>query len=98
MLDVFGEEYLSAEFGKELTKTLLDSHFIKRASQVSMVAKQYDPEYAETDFDYELRLDPMRDQIPSLRRKKILFDLTAGYGARVLEKTKRTSLPNGNTT
>jgi hypothetical protein len=88
MLDVFGEEYLSIEFGKELTKTLLDSQFLKRASQVSMVAKEYDSEYAETDFDYELRLEPLRHQISSLRRKKILFDLTAGLWNKGIGKNK----------
>lgn len=79
MLDVFGEEYLSAEFpAGTLTKNILDSKFLKRAVQVSMVTKGYDRKYAETDFDYQLILDPLQRQAANVRKKKILFDLTAG--------------------
>jgi hypothetical protein len=89
MLDVFGEEYLSAEFpGGALTKSVLDSKFLKRAIQVSTVTKGYDRRYGETDFDYQLDLDPLSKQAASVRRKKILFDLTAGLWNKGIGKNK----------
>jgi len=88
MLDVFGEEYLDVEFDPENSKKILDSKFLRRAVQVSMAAKQYDRKYAETDFDYQLDLRPLTKKFPSLRGKRILFDLTAGLWNKSSAKTK----------
>ena len=88
MLDIFDEEYLNLEFESDTTKKILDSRFLSRAVQVSMAAKQYDKEYAETDLDYQLDLRPLSKKFPSLRGKRILFDLTAGLWNKGIAKTK----------
>jgi hypothetical protein len=89
MLDVFGEEYLDLEFPEgRTTIPLLDSRFLKRAVQVSMVAKNYDRKYAETDFDYQLSLSSLSNQPATLRCTRILFDLTAGLWNKSIGRTK----------
>jgi hypothetical protein len=87
MLDVFGRDYIDVEFSKSPSKNILDSVFIKRAVKVSMVAKNYEKKYGETDFDYELDLAPLSAKFPKLRQK-ILFDLTAGLWNKSIAKNK----------
>ena len=87
MLDVFGNDYLDLEFSREAQKNLLDSVFLDRAVKVSMVAKNYEKKYSETDFDYQLNLNPLTKKYPKLRIK-ILFDLTAGLWNKSATKDK----------
>ena len=87
MLDVFGDDYLNLEFSKGNKKNLLDSIFLKRAIKVSMVAENYDEKYSETDFDYQLDLNPLTKKYPKLD-KRVLFDLTAGLWKKSITKNK----------
>lgn len=88
MLDAFGKDYLDIEFPAGTpTKKMLDSKFLKRAVQVSTVAKVYKVKYGETDFDYQLDLSPLSVQY-SKTKMKILFDLTAGLWNKSSGKTK----------
>ena len=87
MLDVFGNDYVDVEFSKGNKKNLLDSVFLKRAIKVSMVAENYDKKYSETDFDYQLDLNPLTGKYPKLGIK-ILFDLTAGLWKKSVTKDK----------
>jgi hypothetical protein len=87
MLDVFNSEYVNIEFSGSLNKSILDSIFIKRAVKVSTVAKNYEKKYGETDFDYQLDLNPLSARFPNLK-SKILFDLTAGLWNKSIAKDK----------
>jgi len=78
---------LNLEFSKGNKKNILDSIFLKRAVKVSMVAENFDEKYAETDFDYQLDLNPLKKKYPNLD-KKILFDLTAGLWNKSITKNK----------
>lgn len=87
MLDVFGEDYLKVEFAKGSEIELLDSTFLKRAVKVSMVARDYDRKFGETDFDYQLDLNPLSTSYPKMKMR-ILFDLTAGLWNKSSAKSK----------
>lgn len=87
LLDVFGQDYLDLEFSGGKKKNLLDSVFLKRATKVSMIAQNFDSQYGETDFDYQLSLSPLTKNYPNLK-KKILFDLTAGLWNKSVAKDK----------
>jgi len=88
MLDVFGKDYLDKEFSRSVRKSILDSIFLKRAIKVCMIATNYEEEYGETDFDYQLDLTPLSKKYPNLKMK-ILFDLTAGLWNKSIAKTKK---------
>jgi hypothetical protein len=77
LVDTFGQEYVDLEFGRERTINLVKSKFLRRASKVSEVASQFESDYAETDFDYELSFKELSIKYPCLKTK-LLFDLTAG--------------------
>jgi hypothetical protein len=87
MLDVFGEDYVDLEFSKGTRKPILDSVFLGRSVKVSMVAKNYEKKFSETDFDYKLDLGPLSKRYPNLD-SKILFDLTAGLWNKSIAKDK----------
>jgi hypothetical protein len=89
MLDVFGQEYLNIEFQGNISAiSLLDSKFLKRAVKISMVARNYERKYAETDFDYQLDLSAISKQLITPHRVKLLFDLTAGLWNKGIGKTQ----------
>ena len=69
MMDEFGGDYLGTEFSIGNKKNILDSVFLKRAVKVSMVASKYDGKYAETDYDYQLDLNPLARKYPKLKPK-----------------------------
>jgi hypothetical protein len=87
MLDEFGRDYIDVEFSNGSKKNILDSVFLKRAVKVSTVASDYDKKYAETDYDYQLNLNPLAGKYPKLN-VKILFDLTAGLWNKSIAKDK----------
>jgi hypothetical protein len=81
------KDYLETEFSTGCKKSILDSIFLRRAVKVSMIAKNYEKKYGETDFDYQLDINPLSTKYPS-SRIKILFDLTAGLWDKSIAKTK----------
>ena len=87
MLDVFGNDYIQSEFTRGNKKNILDSVFLKRATKVSMIAKNYNKKYSETDYDCVLDLNPLKPKYPKLD-VKILFDLTAGLWNKSIAKDK----------
>ena len=66
----------------------MSSKFLKRASKISEIAANYDTNYAETDFDYDLDLTPFTKKYPKLTGK-IVFDLTAGLWNKSVFKEKK---------
>jgi len=87
LLDIFGQDYIDLEFSNGNKKSILDSIFLKRAIKVSMIAKNYNSKYGETDFDYQLDLTPLARKHPNVEGK-ILFDLTAGLWNKSIAKDK----------
>jgi hypothetical protein len=87
MLDVFGDDYIDLEFSNRNRKPILDSVFLGRGIKVSMVAKNYEKRFGETDFDYKIDLSPLSKRYPNLD-SKILLDLTAGLWNKSIAKDK----------
>jgi hypothetical protein len=64
MVDMFGQNYIDLEFSTGNKKSILDSVFLKRAAKISEVANNFEKQYAETDFDYQLNLAPLTKKYP----------------------------------